>query len=60
VLSESLEDLEEKSLVTRDVINEDPKRVKYCLTEHGKDLQPVIREMAKWGERNLEWEDGDV
>ncbi|MFB6294357.1 MAG: winged helix-turn-helix transcriptional regulator, partial [Candidatus Nanohaloarchaea archaeon] len=56
VLSESLDDLEQKQLVERDIISEDPERVRYCLTDHGQDLEPVIQEMAAWGERNLEWE----
>lgn len=54
VLSESLDDLEEKGLVNREVVSEKPVRVKYSLTEDGKDLRPVISEMASWGRNNLE------
>jgi len=28
-------------------------RVEYSLTEHGESLQPVIQEMAKWGQEHL-------
>lgn len=53
VLSDSLEDLEEKSLVNREIVSEKPVRVSYSLTERGASLQTVIYEMAKWGAENL-------
>jgi DNA-binding HxlR family transcriptional regulator len=53
VLSESLEDLEEKRIINREVISEKPFRVKYKLTERGENLRPAIREMINWGEENL-------
>jgi len=54
VLSESLDDLQEKGLVEREVVSEKPVRVKYRLSDQGKDLEPVISEMAAWGKNNLE------
>ncbi|MFB6180402.1 MAG: winged helix-turn-helix transcriptional regulator [Candidatus Nanohalobium sp.] len=54
VLSESLDDLEEKGLVEREVVNQKPVRVKYSLTREGEDMKPVIQEMAAWGRENLE------
>ncbi|AOV95179.1 HxlR family transcriptional regulator [Nanohaloarchaea archaeon SG9] len=54
VLSESLDDLEEKGLIEREVISEKPVRVKYRLTEKGKALESVISEMAEWGRKNLQ------
>jgi DNA-binding HxlR family transcriptional regulator len=54
VLSDSLEDLQEKGLVDREVINEQPFRVNYSLTDLGASLEPVISEMAAWGQRYLE------
>lgn len=54
VLSESLEDLEEKNLVSREVVSEKPFRVNYSLTPRGEDLRSVIREMGDWGQRNLQ------
>lgn len=53
VLSESLEDLEEKELVERQVNNGRPVKVAYQLTEHGYGLAPVIEEMVDWGEQYL-------
>lgn len=49
VLSDSLEDLEEKHLVNRAIISEKPFRVEYSLTEYGTSLEPVINEMRDWG-----------
>ena len=53
VLSDVLEDLEEKGLVDREIVNEKPVRVEYSLTDLGESLEPVIREMAAWGEEHL-------
>jgi len=53
VLSESLEDLEEKNIVNRKVISKKPFRVKYSLTETGNELESTVNEMIKWGEKNL-------
>lgn len=53
VLSESLEDLEEKQLVERSVTDDRPVQVRYRLTEHGERLEPVIEEMLSWSEQYL-------
>jgi DNA-binding HxlR family transcriptional regulator len=49
VLSDSLEDLEQKQLVDRTIVSEKPFRVEYSLTERGASLEPVILEMRDWG-----------
>ncbi|WP_458204642.1 winged helix-turn-helix transcriptional regulator [Haladaptatus sp. NG-SE-30] len=49
VLSDSLEDLEEKQLVNREIVNEKPVRVEYSLTPNGRSLEPVIYAMRDWG-----------
>lgn len=54
VLSESLEDLEEKGIVDREIVNEKPVRVEYSLTEFGESLEPVIFAMRDWGMEYLE------
>ena len=54
VLSDSLEDLEEKTLVDRAIISEKPFRVEYSLTERGESLAPVIYAMRDWGMEHLE------
>lgn len=53
VLSESLGDLEDKQVVNREVISEKPFRVKYTLTDIGKDLEPILDDMRSWGKENL-------
>lgn len=53
VLSESLGDLEDKQVVNREVISEKPFRVKYTLTDIGKDLEPILNDMQSWGKENL-------
>ncbi|WP_266080364.1 winged helix-turn-helix transcriptional regulator [Haladaptatus caseinilyticus] len=49
VLSDSLEDLETKQLVSREIVNQKPVRVEYSLTGHGESLRPVITSMRDWG-----------
>jgi DNA-binding HxlR family transcriptional regulator len=49
VLADTLSDLQDKHLVDRDIVNEQPVRVEYSLTDHGQSLQPVIMAMREWG-----------
>jgi DNA-binding HxlR family transcriptional regulator len=53
VLSDSLEDLEDNGIVSREVVSEKPFRVEYSLTERGQELEVVIDAMREWGEKNL-------
>ena len=53
VLSDSLDDLQEKRLVDREIVSEKPFRVEYSLTEHGDSLEPVIVAMRDWGLEHL-------
>jgi DNA-binding HxlR family transcriptional regulator len=53
VLSDSLEDLEEKQLVNRDIVSEKPFRVQYSLTDSGQSLEPVIHTMRDWGVEHI-------
>lgn len=53
VLSDSLEDLEEKQLVDREIVSEKPVRVEYSLTELGASLEPVIYAIRDWGNEHL-------
>ncbi|WP_267643715.1 winged helix-turn-helix transcriptional regulator [Haloarchaeobius amylolyticus] len=53
VLSDSLDDLEEKTLVSREVISEKPFRVHYSLTDRGQSMESIITEMAEWGQEHL-------
>jgi DNA-binding HxlR family transcriptional regulator len=51
LLSERLKELEAEGIVTRVVIPETPVRIEYRLTEKGRELEPVVRELADWAER---------
>jgi DNA-binding HxlR family transcriptional regulator len=53
VLSDSLEDLEEKELVDREIVSEKPFRVRYSLTDYGESLRPVTDAMRDWGKEYL-------
>jgi DNA-binding HxlR family transcriptional regulator len=53
VLSDSLEDLEEKGLLDRTIVSEKPFRVEYSLTERGESLEDVIAAMQEWGQTHL-------
>lgn len=53
VLSESLDDLEEKGLVNRSVVDAKPVRVEYSLTPHGRGLTDAINELHGWGREYL-------
>jgi DNA-binding HxlR family transcriptional regulator len=53
VLSENLEDLQEKDLVERKVVNEKPFRVKYSVTKAGRELSPVLEELRDWSQQHL-------
>lgn len=51
VLTSNLKELEESKLLSRKVFAEVPPRVEYTLTKTGLSLQPVLSEMAAWGEK---------
>lgn len=50
-LSQRLDDLEEKSVITKKKYAEVPPRVEYTLTKKGEDLIPILRSMATWGDK---------
>lgn len=53
VLTEQLKELEKDGLIVRKHYKEIPPRVEYALTDLGKSLSPVFREMALWGKKNV-------
>ncbi|MFC3418478.1 winged helix-turn-helix transcriptional regulator [Salinicoccus hispanicus] len=52
VLSDRLKDMEQEDLIKRDVYPETPVVIEYSLTERGRSLEPVLRDIEKWAE---EW-----
>ena len=53
-LSQRLDDLEEHGIITRQTFAEVPPRCEYTLTEKGRDLIPVLKQMATWGTKYYE------
>lgn len=48
VLSSSMKELERDGLVRRVQYEEIPPRVEYTITEHGRELWPIIHRLAHW------------
>lgn len=53
VLTEQLKELERDGLVFRKQYKEIPPRVEYSLTELGKSLSRVFKEMEMWGREHV-------
>ncbi len=53
VLTEQLKELETNGLISREQYKEIPPRVEYTLTDLGKSLSPVFRELEVWGSENV-------
>lgn len=49
VLTDQLNQLIKDELVIRTAFAESPPRVEYCLSEKGKELVPILKGIAKWG-----------
>ena len=52
-LSSRLKMLEDEGVVSRTQISSIPPHVEYSLTEMGRELTPIIREVSHWGNRWL-------
>jgi DNA-binding HxlR family transcriptional regulator len=48
-LSQRLDYLEQKDIITKQHFAEVPPRIEYTLTPKGKDLLPILKSMAEWG-----------
>lgn len=57
MLAASLKDLEADGIIIRNQYAQIPPRVEYSLTEHGKELWPILHRFIHWA-RNEEF-DGD-
>jgi DNA-binding HxlR family transcriptional regulator len=51
LLAKRLRELEEAGLVERRPADDDPKLNEYRLTPTGRDVQPVVDAMGRWGQR---------
>jgi DNA-binding HxlR family transcriptional regulator len=51
VLSERLLELEREGLVTKKIYPEVPPRVEYSMTPQSKELEVIIKELARWAEK---------
>ncbi|MUT64344.1 helix-turn-helix domain-containing protein [Paenibacillus sp. NEAU-GSW1] len=51
MLTDRMKELEAQGIVKRTVFPEMPVRIEYELTEKGRELQPVIESIQKWGEQ---------
>ena len=58
LLSERMRELEAEDLVVRHVFPGPPIRSEYELTERGRDLEPVIRDISAWAEKWIEFPPG--
>ena len=54
LLSERLKDLEHAGIVAREVYPETPVRIEYSLTEKGRSLEPIMKEIEHWSHSWLE------
>lgn len=52
-LSARLKRLEVADIVERRMYEKHPPRAEYALTAKGRDLEPALRAMRKWGEKYL-------
>lgn len=50
LLSERLKELESQGIVKREIYPETPVRIEYSLTEKGKSLEPLMKEIEAWSQ----------
>lgn len=59
LLSDRLKMLEKEGIVERNVYSEFPVRIEYSLSEKGKALEPVIKEIQCWADDHVHFETKD-
>lgn len=52
MLTQQLRELERDAVLNRRVFAEVPPRVEYCVSEHGRSLEPVLAAMCQWGRQH--------
>ena len=53
LLSDRLKMLEKEGIVERNIYSEFPVRIEYSLSEKGKELEPVIKEIQLWADQHV-------
>jgi DNA-binding HxlR family transcriptional regulator len=53
-LSQRLDDLEYCNIIVKQAFHETPPHTEYDLTDKGRDLVPVLQQMAAWGKKYYE------
>lgn len=53
MLTQQLRELEEDGVIRRTVYPVVPPKTEYSITEYGRTLEPVLREMYQWGQRYM-------
>ncbi len=51
LLSQRLRELEAEGVVTRVVYPETPVRIEYQLTEKGRELERIVKDLGEWADR---------
>lgn len=54
MLTQSLRELEQSHLVERKSYGTVPPKVEYSLTERGRTLIPILRQIHEWGKEQME------
>ena len=52
MLIQKLRELEQDGIVHREVYPVVPPKVEYSLTEYGKTLKPILKQLYLWGEKH--------
>ena len=52
MLIQKLRELEEDGIIHREVYPVVPPKVEYSLTEYGKSLKPIIKQLYLWGDNH--------
>jgi DNA-binding HxlR family transcriptional regulator len=60
MLTKQLRELEGDGVIRRTVYPEVPPRVEYAMTDFGRTLIPILRELCNWGANYLEIDDASL
>jgi DNA-binding HxlR family transcriptional regulator len=52
MLNQQLKELENDNLIHREEYHQIPPKVEYTLTERGKTMLPILKQLTEWGELN--------